>query len=72
MKRVYSVAEAQTCLSEIVDAGQLVRISQNKKIVGFYIPRSKLDSWLETAEMFANPEAMKAILGRVEVGTPFA
>ena len=61
MKSTFSITEAQAQLSKITRGNSVVGFSKHNKVVGFYIPRERLDSLLETMEILANPEAMRVL-----------
>ena len=61
MKSTLNITQAQTCLSSIVRAEQVVGITKDHQVRGFYVPRARLESILETLELLSDPKAMKAL-----------
>ena len=64
MKSTYSVAEAQSQLPRLIkeaeEAGS-VRIRRREKTVAFLVSRDRMEAIVETLEILANPDAIKAI-----------
>lgn len=48
-------------LPRITRGNAVVGISKHNKVVGFYVPRERFESLLETMEILSNPGAMKWI-----------
>ncbi|MBI4326481.1 MAG: prevent-host-death protein [Chloroflexi bacterium] len=61
MKTTFNIAEAQARLPKLVRTKQTVSLSQNDETVAYLVPRDRMEALLETMEILANPEAMKAI-----------
>ena len=61
MKTTFDVAEAQARLPKLVRTKQTVSLRQNDETVAFLVPRDRMEALLETMEILANPEAMRAI-----------
>ncbi|MFH0907145.1 MAG: type II toxin-antitoxin system prevent-host-death family antitoxin [bacterium] len=64
MKSTYSITEAQAKLPKLVreaKAGHAFGITKHGETVAYLISHERLGSILETLEIMANPEAMKAI-----------
>lgn len=61
MKTTLNIAEAQARLPRLVRAKQTVSLRQADETVAFLVPRDRMEALLETMEIMANPEAMRAI-----------
>ena len=61
MKTTFDIAEAQTRLAKLVQTKQTVTLRQDNETVAFLVPRERMEALLETMEIMANPEAMRAI-----------
>ncbi|MBI5386060.1 MAG: prevent-host-death protein [Verrucomicrobia bacterium] len=61
MKTTFDIAEAQARLPKLVRGKQTVSLRQENETVAFLVPRDRMEALLETMEIMANPEAMKAI-----------
>ena len=61
MKTTFDIAEAQARLPKLVHTRQTLSLSQNNETVAFLVPRDRMEALLETMEILANPDAMKAI-----------
>jgi prevent-host-death family protein len=63
MATTYSVTEAQAKFPAVVReaAEQPVIITRRDKVVGYLLSPERFEALLETMEILANPEAMKAI-----------
>ncbi len=63
MATTYSITEAQAKFPAIVReaAEQPVIITRRDKVVGYLLSPERFEALLETMEILANPEAMKAI-----------
>ncbi len=63
MKTTYSITEAQAKFPALVKeaAEHPVVITRRNETVGYLLSQDRMDAMLETMEILANPEAMKAI-----------
>ena len=61
MKTTFDILEAQARLPKLVRTKQTVSLQQDDKTVAFLVPRARMEALLETMEILAKPEAMKAI-----------
>ena len=61
MKTTFDIAEAQAHLPKLVRAKQTLSLRQNNQTVAFLVPRNRMEALLETMEILANPQAMRAI-----------
>ncbi|MFH1067324.1 MAG: type II toxin-antitoxin system Phd/YefM family antitoxin [bacterium] len=64
MNSTYSITEAQSRLPKLVKDAQrsnLVAITRHDKTVAYLISSDRLQAIVETLEIMANPQAMKAI-----------
>ena len=61
MKTTFDIAEAQARLPKLVRAKQTVSLRLDNKTVAFLVPRDRMEALLETMEILANPQAMRAI-----------
>jgi len=64
MASTYSVTQAQSQLSRLVkkaEEGEPVRIQRRDETVAILVSRERMEAIVETMEILANPEAMKAI-----------
>ena len=63
MKNTYSVAKAQANFTRILKEAEknLIGITRHDETVAFILSRERMDAIVETLEIMANPEAMKAI-----------
>ena len=64
MSSTYSVTEAQTQLPRLIrqaEEGQPVRIRRHNDTVAYLVSRQRMEAIVETMELLANPDAMKAI-----------
>ncbi len=64
MSSTYSVTQAQSQLPGLLkqaEQGQPVRIRRRDVTVAFLVSRHRMEAIVETMEVLANPEAMKAI-----------
>jgi antitoxin YefM len=64
MKSTYSVTEAQTQLPSLIrraEKGEPVRIRRRNETVAYLVSRERMEAIVETIELLANPDAMKAI-----------
>ncbi|MFZ4484495.1 MAG: type II toxin-antitoxin system Phd/YefM family antitoxin [Chthoniobacterales bacterium] len=73
MATTYSVTEAQAKFPAIVReaAEQPVIITRRDKVVGYLLSPERFEAMLETMEILANPEAMKAIRDAEEGRTKY-
>lgn len=61
VKTTFDIAEAQARLPKLVRGKQTVSLREADETVAFLVPRDRMEALLETMEILANPEAMKAI-----------
>ena len=61
MKTTFDIAEAQIRLPKLVQTKQTTTLRQDNGTVAFLVPRERMEALLETMEIMANPEAMRAI-----------
>ena len=61
MKTTFYIAEAQARLPKLARSKQTVSLRQDNKTVAFLVPRDRMEALLETMEILANPQAMRAI-----------
>jgi hypothetical protein len=61
VKTTFDIAEAQAKLPRLVRSKQTVTLSSHDETVAFIVPRARMEALLETMEILANPEAMRAI-----------
>ena len=66
MKSTYSVTEAQSRLPGLLKAserGAAIAIRRRNETVAYLVSRDRMEAIIETLEILANPDAMKAIRG---------
>jgi organic hydroperoxide reductase OsmC/OhrA len=61
VKTTFDIAEAQARLPKLVRGKQTVSLREADETVAFLVPRDRMEALLETMEILANPDAMKAI-----------
>ena len=61
MKTTFDIAEAQARLPKLIRFKQTVSLQKDNETVAFLVPRDRMEALLETMEILANPEAMRAI-----------
>lgn len=64
MKTVYNVKEAQQGLSRIIslaEKGRMATITRHDKTVAYVLGAEQMSALVETMEVLADPDAMKAI-----------
>lgn len=64
MAATYSVTEAQSQLPSLVreaEEGRPIGITRRDRTVAYLVARDRMEAIVETIEILANPEAMKAI-----------
>jgi len=63
MKNTYSVAKAQANFTRILKEAEKypISITRHDETVAFILSRERMDAIVETLEIMANPDAMKAI-----------
>ncbi len=64
MKATYTISDLSRNPAAIVRQSErkgAISISRNGKIVSFVVSRDRLEAMLETLDLLADPEAMKAI-----------
>ena len=73
MATTYSITEAQAKFPAVVReaAEHPVVITRRDKVVGYLLSPERFEAILETMEILANPEAMKAIRDAEEGNTKY-
>ena len=64
MASTYSVTDAQTQLPRLIrqaEKGEPVRIRRRNETVAYLVSRERMEAIVETIELLANPDAMKAV-----------
>ena len=61
MKTTFDIAEAQIRLPKLVQIKQTMTLQKDNETVAFLVPRERMEALLETMEIMANPDAMRAI-----------
>ena len=64
MASTYSVSDAQTQLPRLIrqaEMGEPVRIRRRDETVAYLVSRERMEAIVETIELLANPDAMKAV-----------
>ena len=64
MSPTYSVTGAQSRLPGLIrqaESGEPVRICRREETVAFLVSRQRMEAIVETMEILANPDAVKAI-----------
>lgn len=64
MAVTYSVTQAQSRLPSLIreaEEGTPVRIQRRDETVAYVVSRDRMEAIVETMELLANPEAMRAI-----------
>ena len=64
MSSTYSVSEAQSRLPGLIkkaEEGEPIQIRRREETVAVLVSRERMEAIVETMEILANPEAMKAI-----------
>lgn len=64
MAATYSVTQAQSQLPSLIreaEEGTPVRIQRRAETVAYVVSRDRMEAIVETMELLANPEAMRAI-----------
>ncbi len=61
MKTTLDIAEAQARLPKLVRFKQTISLCENNQTLAFLVPRERMEALLETMEILANPDAMRAI-----------
>ncbi|MGA1193141.1 MAG: type II toxin-antitoxin system Phd/YefM family antitoxin [Kiritimatiellia bacterium] len=63
MKSTYSISEAQAKLPSILrdPRATFVPITRHSETVGYLLSKNRMDAIVETMELLADPQAMKAI-----------
>jgi len=64
MSSTYSVSEAQGRLPGLIkkaEEGESIHIRRREETVAVLVSRARMEAIVETMEILANPEAMKAI-----------
>ena len=61
VKTTFDIAEAQAAAQTLVRAKQTLSLRQDNETVAFLVPRARMEALLETMEILANPQAVRAI-----------
>ncbi len=64
MSSTYSVSEAQSRLPGLIkkaEEGESIHIRRREETVAMLVSRERMEAIVETMEMLANPEAMRAV-----------
>jgi hypothetical protein len=61
MKTTFDIAEAQARLPKLVRGKQTLSLREHNQTVAFLVPRERMEALLETMEILANPQAVRAI-----------
>ncbi|MBK7582529.1 MAG: type II toxin-antitoxin system prevent-host-death family antitoxin [Myxococcales bacterium] len=64
MKSTYSVSEAQSALPRLLksaERGEAVCIRRHSEPVAYIVSRERMEAIVETMELLASPDAMRAI-----------
>ena len=61
MKTTLTVTEAGKKLARLVQSKETIALRSREETVAFLVPRERMEALLETMEVMANPEAMRAI-----------
>jgi antitoxin YefM len=61
MKTTVSVTQAQSQLPRLLRAKETIAVQRHEETVAYIVPRERMEALLETMEVLANPEAMRAI-----------
>lgn len=61
MKTTLTVTQAQANFPKLARGGEIVAVQRHGEVCAFVLPRARLEEILETMEVLADPEAMRAI-----------
>jgi antitoxin YefM len=61
LKTSFNITEARAKLPKLIRSKRTVSVSSGNKTLGFIVPRERMEALLETMEILANPQAMRAI-----------
>ena len=61
VKTKFNITEALAKLPRLVRSKHTVSVSSHDKTVAYIVPRERMEALLETMEILANPQAMRAI-----------
>ncbi len=64
MRSTYSVTQAQSQLPSLIrkaEDGETIKILRHNETVAYLLSRERVEAIIETLEILANPDAMKAI-----------
>jgi len=64
MRSTYSVTQAQSQLPSLIrkaEEGEPVKILRHNETVAYLVSRERMEAIVETMELLATPEAMKAV-----------
>ncbi len=61
MKTTFNIREAQAKLPKLVRSKRTVSVRSDDRTLAFIVPRERMEALLETMEILANPQAIRAI-----------
>ena len=61
MKTTVSVTQAQAQLPRLLRSKETIAVQRHEETVAYLVPKERMEALVETLEILANPEAMKAI-----------
>jgi len=61
MKSTYQVKEAQAALPRLLRSEEVVTLCRREEVLGYFVPKAKMEALDETIELMANPRAMRIL-----------